>query len=183
MSSKSWQEDFSQTLSQLQQNNHLPRIAVVGIGHELRGDDAAGVVLARTLQELVPRDDRLLVVDAGPVPENVGGLLRRFAPDIVLFVDAAQIGEEAGAVQWLAWEDITGLSASTHTLPLHVLAAYLRDELGCEVALLGIQPADTTFAMSLSPDVSRSIAATAQTLAGLLRPQGVALHAGAEKWS
>jgi len=73
------------------------------------------------------------------------------------------------AALWLAWQETDGLSASTHTLPPRVLAHYLTSELGCEVALLGIQLADTTVGAPLSPTAQAAVQSVAQALAELLR--------------
>ena len=167
MSRPSWLAVLNQRLTHLASNGRTPRIAIVGVGHELRGDDAAGVVVARGLQPLVAGRDERLVIDAGPVPENHTGLLRRFDPDLVLLVDAAQMYEAAGVVRCLAWQDTAGLSASTHTLPLHVISSYLTFELGCEVALLGIQAADTSLCGPLSPAVQEAVDTVVQALAGV----------------
>lgn len=139
------------------------RVAVVGIGHELRGDDAAGVALARALQPVA--HERLLVVEGGHAPENHTGPLRRFSPDLVLLVDAAQMNEAPGTVRWLAWEESVGLSASTHTLPPSMLAQYLVQEIGCEVVLVGIQPGQTGLERPLSPRVELAVTALAGALA------------------
>jgi hydrogenase 3 maturation protease len=165
---------LAQTLAHLRRPDRPPRVAVVGMGHELRGDDAAGVAVARTLQSCLPRfngfreSGAFIVIDAGPAVENCTGLLRRFGPDLVLLIDAAQMDDTPGAVRWLAWEETDGLSASTHTLPPRVLAQYLTSELGCEVALVGIQPADTTMGAPLSPPVQASVQSVAQALAEML---------------
>ena len=130
MSKPSWESSLHQKLAQRcraarpGRRCDPPRIAIVGIGHQLRGDDAAGVMAARALKQLygqVP-DRRLLVVDAGPAPENCTGPLRRFDPDLVILIDAAEMNEAPGTIRWLAWQETSGLSASTHTLPPYVLA-------------------------------------------------------------
>ena len=72
------------------------------------------------------------------------------------------------AALWLEWQETDGLSASTHTLPPRVLAQYLTSELGCEVALVGIQPADTTMGAPLSQTAQAAVQAVAQALAELL---------------
>ncbi|HCB48389.1 MAG TPA: hypothetical protein DEP47_02395, partial [Chloroflexi bacterium] len=61
-----------------------------------------------------------------------------------------------------------GFNASTHTLPLQILANYLTVELGCPVGLLGIQPADISMGDSLSPVVTLAVEATARALMDLL---------------
>jgi hydrogenase 3 maturation protease len=156
-------------LNSRNRTEHPFRTAVLGIGNELRGDDAVGIVIARALQPLAASRDRLLVIDAGAVPENCTGLLRRFKPDYVLIIDAAWMDIAPGSVRWVAWQDTAGFTASTHSLPLHVLAGYLAAELGCEVAILGIQPADTTLGAPLSPIVQQSVDTVLRTLVDMLQ--------------
>ena len=165
MSRPLWQVNLTQAL---RQRSETPRVAIVGVGHELNGDDAAGLMVVRALQSALPPLDHVLLVDAGPAPENTTGLLRRFAPDLVVLVDAAQMDEPPGTVRWLCWQETTGISASTHTLPLHMLAQFLVSELGCEVALLGIQPASNQVDAPLSPVVEDAVDAVAAGMAAAL---------------
>ena len=174
--------------TRLPRPDQSPRVAVVGIGQELRGDDAAGSAVASALRARVDGQRPVLVIDAGPAPENFVGPLRRFRPDLVLLIDSAQMDESPGAIRWLApaccwrglaWEDIGGLGASTHTLPLHVLAEYLTEELGCRVALIGIQPAGTSLGAPLSPPVQAAVDELAQALADLVsRERGEPMSGG-----
>ncbi len=122
MLQKPWQENLQADLKRLQKPDRPPRLAVLGIGHELYGDDAVGVWLAGRLGRLAHSNESLLAVQGGPAPENFTGTLRRFGPDLVLMVDAALMDLEPGKTGWLSWQDTTGFSASTHTLPLHLLA-------------------------------------------------------------
>lgn len=120
--------------------------------------------MARSLARTVEGRDNLLVVDAGPAPENTTGLLRRFGPDLVVMADAAQMSDPPGTVRWLRWQDTAGISASTHTLPLHMFATYLTAELGCEMALIGIQPAQNAVGGPLSKEVEEAVRAIAEEL-------------------
>ncbi len=144
------------------------RLAVVGIGNELNSDDAAGVLVARALRD--ETNDHFLVIEAGLAPENFTSILRRFHPDLVVLVDAAELGEPPGTVTWAGWAEAGGWSGSTHTLPPSVLAQYLVEELGCEVSLVGIQPARLDFDAGVSTEVRRAVvevAAKIRALAGL----------------
>ena len=154
MSPMCWQNLLRQRLTKLPQPE--ARLAIVGVGQELRGDDGAGVMVARQLLKttLTPG---FLVVDAGPAPENCTGLLRRFAPERVVVVDAAALQLPPGSIQLLTGDDISGLSASTHSLPLNLLAHYLTLELHCEVLFLVIQPQDTSLGANLSSPVQRAV--------------------------
>ena len=172
MLQKPWQKNLQADLKRLQKPDRAPRLAVLGIGHELYGDDAVGVWLAGRLGRQVHASESLLAVEGGSAPENSTGTLRRFGPDLVLMVDAALMDLEPGKTGWLSWKDTTGFSASTHTLPLHLLAAYLTEELNCEVALLGIQPAQTRVGAALSPEVQEAAEDIAKSISEILEISG-----------
>ena len=137
----------------------------------MRSDDAAGVLVARDLLQRNWRmdTDHLLVIEAGPAPENTTGDLRRFHPDVVMIIDAADMGEAPGTLQWIPEESIDGMSASTHSLPLSMLSRYLKLELNCAVAVLGIQAASNEVGERLSSDVSRAINEIVDELDSLIR--------------
>ena len=152
----SWLARLNYSLMGLKLQTPTPRIGIIGIGHELRGDDGVGpFILQRLLSSLKPKETYLLV-EAGPVPENYTRLLREFMPDLVILIDAADMHQPPGTIQWLSWQDSIGLSASTHSLPVHLFAEYLQLELKCEILLLGIQPLSLSMGTELSPVVRRS---------------------------
>jgi len=154
--SNDWSNSLKQTLANLRINKP-PRIAVVGIGQELRGDDALGSMIVRALKTRVTEKPSVLILEGGQSPENQTSALRRFIPDLVILIDAAQMNTASGEVHWLLLQQLDGLSASTHTLPLSIIAQYLNTELGCEIALIGIQPAQMIFGADLSPVVQESL--------------------------
>lgn len=145
-----------------------PRLAIIGIGSELRGDDAAGLEVARRLRPSAIGREDLLVIEAGLAPEAFTGTLRRFRPDLVVLVDAARMDTSPGSVLYLNWRDVDGFRGSTHTLPLSTLASYLETEIGCEVWLLGIQPAHAEFDQPLSPAAARGVHLAVENLRGWL---------------
>ncbi len=67
------------------------------------------------------------------------------------------MGVASGEIRWLTWGEVAGPSTSTHSLSIHLLTGYLAAELGCEVALIGIQPANDTFGAPLSPAVRQAV--------------------------
>lgn len=152
MSLSSWQASIKRLLNRPAAE---ARIAIVGIGNSLRCDDAAGSLAARALMDarLSRNQDTVLVMDAGHAPENGTGQLRRFEPDVILLIDAADMAEQPGTIRMIDMDEIEGMSASTHTLPLSILAKYLVLELNCQLALLGIQPASTTVGEEVHPKV------------------------------
>jgi hydrogenase 3 maturation protease len=155
-----WKTSLRLLLKQLKSEpENPPRIAILGVGNEFRSDDAAGVLIARALSKRACALDRdhLLIIEAGHAPENTTGELRKFAPDLVLMIDAAEMGGQPGTIQWIPEEAIDGMSASTHSLPLSMLARYLTLDLHCTVALLGVQPGSNEVRDGISEEVLQSI--------------------------
>ena len=162
----SWKEELHRRLERPGKARARPRLAVVGVGSEMRGDDVAGVLAARALMPL--GGGSLLVLDAGPAPENVTGALHRFEPDFILLIDAADVGEAPGAVCWIEGQEAEGISGATHSLPLSMLARYLTEELGCEVALLGIQPHTISLLTAApSPEVRQAVEDITEAISAL----------------
>ena len=170
MSPSSWQASLRILLNR---QTAETRVAIVGIGNTLRSDDAAGVLVVRALTEFRLFRDResVLVVDAGHAPENGTSILRRFEPDIVLLIDAVDTGEAPGSIRWVEMDEIEGMSASTHSMPLSMLASYLNWELKCEVTLLGIQLKSNEVGETLSAEAARAVEEIVEVLrAGQLSP-------------
>ncbi|HSL41829.1 MAG TPA: hydrogenase 3 maturation endopeptidase HyCI [Anaerolineales bacterium] len=165
MLQSSWNQSLNLLLSRLTAElSGLPRIAIVGVGNSFRCDDAAGMLVAHALQESALGMDNLLILAAGHAPENRTAELCKFAPDLVLFVDAADMGEQPGAIQLIPEEFIDGMSASTHSLPLSILSHYLALELNCHVILLGIQPGSNEIGETVHADVLQAVDEVVQSL-------------------
>ena len=168
MSSSSWIKLLKKAARSLAKNrNHGAslRIALVGIGNEINGDDGAGVCIVHSLTQNLPEKPGessplwggWLLVEAGLAPENFTGTLRRFQPDLVVLIDAAEMGLSGGEIACLDWSLAGGWSASTHTLPLNMLSSFLVSELGCQVMVLGIQPVQVGMDQPLSKEISYAV--------------------------
>ncbi len=139
ISKPTWQGQLQAALTSQAKDSQPFRLAILGIGNEFNGDDAAGILVLRALSSKLGQRPNLLLLEAGTAPENFSGSLRRFQPDLVILIDSADTGSLPGTVTWLDVQDTEGFSASTHSLPPSVFASYLIQEFGCRVALLGIQ--------------------------------------------
>lgn len=114
------------------------RLAVVGIGDELLPSDRLGMLAAREVQGI--RLPNVLVLLAGTTPESFTAPARRFRPDHVLLLDAADMGARPGTVGIIAPDRVAGARFSTHALPLSVVMGYLEETVKAPVVLVGIQP-------------------------------------------
>ncbi len=138
----------------------------------MRGDDAAGVLLIRRLMDSLRvagtppvtsaiHEKKLspapLLFEAGLLPEASAGPLRRYQPEWVVFMDSAEMGELPGTIRWLDPSQAEGFAGSTHTFPIGGLSKYLSSELGCRVAILGIQPKNLDFDSPVSEEVAQAV--------------------------
>lgn len=147
---KSWNVELHRILRNLSAHNPKTRVALVGIGSELFGDDAIGIALVRKLRSRIPMHDRICLLETGPSPENYLSVLRKFSPHLVILIDAAQLGCTPGEIRLIPAELIDGITWSTHTYPLSLLAEYLASQLNCQIFFLGIQPSQSIFQQGIS---------------------------------
>lgn len=169
-----WKRSLRRLLSP-RADGQVPRIAVVGVGQRLRGDDGAGPAVAQRLAPLAGAS--LLVIDGGHAPENCLGPIVRFCPDAILFIDAARGGNAPGELIWLRPDEADSRGGSTHALSLAMLAGYLSAETGAAVQVLGIEPGEMAFGEGLSPVVKEAVAQAAATFTDYWRKLNTACSA------
>lgn len=131
-------------------------MAIVGIGSDMRSDDAAGIEVVRRLRRGLSSPN-VLLIEAGVAPENFTAEIRKFEPSHVILIDATDFGSEPGATILSEPEAITGRPISTHTMPLSLLAGYLRAQTTAKVVLLGIQPSSTGMGARMSEKVKGAV--------------------------
>ena len=139
-------------------------LAIIGCGSLIRGDDAAGMVIAERLTE---PGENVRVYSGSTAPENFTGEIKKFKPDVLLVIDAADMALPPGEAAIIPPEKIDGVSFSTHTLPLKIMLEYLRKEIGCRPVLLGIQGASYEFGADLTPAVRITVEQVVQALSGV----------------
>ncbi len=128
---------------------------VLTVGNDMMGDDAAGPLLARMLQNspLEGWD----VLDGGSTPENLLFKIREWTPERVVIVDAAEMGIQTGAIRLIDKDEIGSVFLmTTHTLPLTYLMEALR-EFVPQVELIGIQPDVVAFGYPVSEPVKQAV--------------------------
>ena len=143
------------------------RLVVIGIGDDLIPADRLGMSAAREIDRLHLPDVKVFF--AGTVPESITGTLRRYRPEHVLFLDAAEMGRRPGTIAVIAPGEIQARLVTTHALPLPVVMDYVEREIGTGVTLLGIQPDCTNPERSLSDDDQVFLERNLQLLSAILR--------------
>lgn len=127
------------------------KVAILGIGSKIRGDDAVGLEVVEQLEERLLKDVLLLKTET--VPESFTGVLREFEPTHVLMIDAAHLDGSPGEARIIPTQMIRDVCISTHKLPLTILVNYLKGTLGSKAALIGIQPQSIAFGTEITPEL------------------------------
>jgi len=145
-------------------DRELGKALVVGIGNELRGDDAAGLAVAR----LVAEREACPVIIAEDVPENYLGPMQQAGADTVIFCDAVDLGAQPGAIAVLDIEELAGASVSTHNASLRLVARCLRAGGVQRVLVAAVQPRSLHWGAELSDEVRKATVALADMLVAAL---------------
>jgi hydrogenase 3 maturation protease len=133
------------------------KIAVLGIGSELRGDDAAGMLVAEKLQKTNNTSSALKVFFGSTAPENLTGAIKDYKPTHILIIDSADTGNTAGTAIIIEPEKLNGISFCTHRLPTNIMTNYLEQSLNCKTIIIGIQPKNMEFCGKISPELKKSV--------------------------
>jgi hydrogenase 3 maturation protease len=118
------------------------RVAVLGVGSDLRADDVVGVLIAQRLRDICDKrkECRMASFIGCAAPENITGEITKFMPTHLIVIDAADLDTKPGVAKVLSADDIGGISFSTHQLPLKIVVDYIVMSCHCEVIIIGIQP-------------------------------------------
>jgi hydrogenase 3 maturation protease len=141
---------------------------VLGIGNQLGGDDAAGTCVVDMLNQRRHRDKAILpteitAIDAGTAPESYTSVIRQHRPDLLILVDAADMGLPPGARRTIPPEKISILSFSTHHMPLSMFVSYVKEFCG-KILLIGVQPERTEMGGRISKWVRKSMTELAEAI-------------------
>ena len=139
------------------------RVCLLGIGNRYWRDDGVGSFIAEALESCQGLDS----IDAGFIPENHLETVAGKNPDSILMVDATDFGAEPGQVRLLYPDKVAYSGVSTHAGSLRMLAKYLSVRTQAPIALLAIQPADTSAGEGLSPVVSNTLEKLVDSLKAL----------------
>jgi len=137
------------------------KIAILGIGNDLRSDDGLGPYI---IENLSINDPRVMIENVGSVPEGFARPLAKFGAERVIMVDAADMLKPPGHIELVTKDRIGGINISTHSMPLSFLMMYLEQETGGKTILIGIQPKSIQFGEGLTPEIQEVVDTTISTL-------------------
>jgi hydrogenase 3 maturation protease len=143
------------------------KLILVGMGNELRHDDAVGGKLVLKLRGKVPKGVEL--IDCGTTPEVFSSRFKRSEPTHIIFFDAVQMGKEPGFFGFVDEDTLASQSLSSHKQSVKMLFTVLRQQVpDLRIGLVGVEPKSTEFGTGLSAPVKRALNLLADTLKGVI---------------
>ena len=120
---------------------------ILGIGNSMRGDDGAGSFVANNFKH-----PQWITIDGKSAPENFTSIIKRIKPQLLIIIDAAWMGINAGDFILIPPNKIISLQLSTHSMPISFLIEYLSPYCS-KIIMIGIQPLNTQLNENLSKPV------------------------------
>ena len=132
---------------------------LMGIGNELKGDDGIGNLIARQFSH-----PDWLSLPCETVPENFTAVVKRERPDILVMVDAADMGIGRGELRIIPHSKLDSDVQGTHGIPLRHLVSYMDKHAG-KIIFIGIQPGN----IRLGDDISPALENTKKALLDIIK--------------
>jgi hydrogenase maturation protease len=167
-------------LLDLDQNPSM-RIAVIGIGNVLAGDDAVGPYVVRVLEAGYELPEGVQVIDAGTPGYDLTAFL--VGLDAVVLVDAVRAKGAAGEVRvfdkagLLEKKPILAVSPHEPGVREALLNAEFMGVTPPAVRLVGVLPSATATGIGLSPEVRAAVPGAVDAVVRELAALGVTLAA------
>jgi len=140
------------------------KVAVVGLGNIIRGDDGLGPKLIELLKE--KRLD-IPLFDCGTVPENYIFPILSTSCDTVILVDAADLGIRPGGAMVFGLDEIANVSFSTHNPSPRLFTDLLKTgKENMNIFVVSVQPKSMELGQPLSEEVLKGLDVLAEAIAG-----------------
>ncbi|MFP4248026.1 MAG: hydrogenase maturation protease [Armatimonadota bacterium] len=138
------------------------RIVLMGVGNEVRGDDAFGVTLGERIEHRIEPT----VFVTHDLPEDYAVKAADLKPDVVIVLDAIDFHGEPGEVHLVAAKDVPPTPGVTHRPSLEMMARFIELDAGAETWVLGVQP--RMDALGIGDEMSKPVAQALDELEELL---------------
>ncbi|WP_405307174.1 hydrogenase maturation peptidase HycI [Methanobrevibacter sp.] len=154
-----------------QLNNFLTdceKLIVLGVGNELKSDDGVGPFIIKRLKEENVENSNLLFIDAGTVPENFTGKIRKENPTHLIIVDACLMDSNPGDMKIVDKDEFANIGISTHSMSLSFFVRYLEKDTEIRIIFVGIEPETMDWGVKPTTKVEKSANEFIETLKGII---------------
>jgi len=157
----SWRPRLRELLTS---SNPAAKVALVGVGHPMRGDDYVGSYITKTLiDEIHARD--VVLFDVEDRLEFMVSKIAALNPKHVIIIDACEMNLGPGAISLIPLGETEYPFFTTHGIPLKLLATKLLPN--AETWLLAIQP-ERMECVGLNERLSKAVLAAAKSISALV---------------
>mgnify|MGYP000412650971 CR=1 FL=1 len=139
------------------------KIAILGLGNRLRGDDAAGLLVCEYIKGKVRADIFL----AETAPESYALKLLDGGYSHVIIVDTAISNYPPGTIFIVDKNRLLEITITTHSIPITLLVEILEAH-NINVLIVGISPKYTPLSENISPPVRQAIEKLSKMLLDIL---------------
>jgi hydrogenase 3 maturation protease len=154
-----------------QKLDNASKVAVLGVGSDLRGDDVAGITAVQQIektikQKLSPPEVKFFI--GATAPENLTGEIKKFQPSHLIIIDSVHSNVPPGRITVMKPEETEGVSFFTHKLPIKLMIDYLLQFCNCRVIIIGIQPKDIAIGSPVSKEIGRAVKKISEAITKIL---------------
>lgn len=128
------------------------RVAILGIGNELRGDDGFGPYLVESIKGKVDA----ALFNCGTVLENYYNPIVKAKPDVIILLDIVNFEGPYGEIGIFEKDDILKVGFSTHNISPKVFLEMLTNTIAADIIMIGVKPKVTAFGSDISLEVKES---------------------------
>ncbi len=153
-----------------QKLDNASKVAVLGVGSDIRGDDAAGIIAAERLEKIIKRKKTSAEVKffiGATAPENLTGEIKEFQPSHLIIIDAVHSNVPPGQITIMDMENLDEVSFFTHKLPIKLMIDYLLQFCKCHVVIIGIQPKNIVVGGPVSREVDEAAKELSKVIADI----------------
>jgi hydrogenase 3 maturation protease len=131
------------------------RLVIIGMGNELRADDAVGLEVVRRLKPF--ENSQLFVFEGHMTPEVFIQPACIKHPTHLLIIDAAELHKKPGEWDLLPESAIDEGMFTTHSIPATEVTTEIRRRCHTKVAFLGIQPKSREISLNRSAECQKTV--------------------------
>jgi len=142
-----------------------PDTLILTIGNTLKGDDAAGPIIAEKLKPEMPDN----IIDAGTTPENYIQPIINKNPKVLLIIDAINFEAPPGSIKLFPPEKIKSMAVSTHAPSPQLFLDVIKSSISPQIHFLAIQPEQTKLGQPVSNPVQQAICSVVKIIAELFQ--------------
>ncbi len=146
---------------------------LMGIGNRDRCDDGAGSAVSDIMSDFVSGEkiSDVRIFCCNESPENFTGPVKKENPTHILLIDSCIAGKSPGSIFIINPRRIKDIDISSHKMPLGLLYRYLKEEIGADILIIGIEPQHIEQGRFFSEPVAKAVVELTNFLKELLKSQ------------